>query len=345
MAEKTSLLTPVGRIIWGDAYEGETKNMQGAPLLVKTGPNAGQPRSQWAIGLAIPKTKAAWWDEVAPGAVGAWGAKVLQEGQKAFPNGAWQRQDFAWKIIDGDSTNFNQGTPPKRFCDIPNYKGNWILKFASGFAPKIVNENGTAEITQPGFVYPGCFVQVFGSIEGNKNDQKPGLYMNLQIISFQGHGERITTGPDAGTVGFGGVALPPGASTTPVGGMTAAQAQQTAMGMPGVPGGQPQLPGMPAPGAAQGTVGNMPGLPTPQPLAVTPNNAFVTLPGAGGVPGAAQGVPAGIPALPGAGVSQLPTAPAPQRQLTALAKGATYEQLRAGGWTDELLLAHGLMLP
>lgn len=340
MAEKTSILTPPGRFIWGDAYEGETKNMQGAPLVVKTGPNAGQPRSQWAIGLAIPKTKANWWEESytkSDGTIVAWGAAVLAEGQKSFPNGAWQRQDFAWKIIDGDSTNFNQGTPPKRFCDIPNYKGHWVIKFASGFAPKIVNENGTAEIIQPGYVYPGCFIQVFGSVEGNRNDQKPGLYMNLQIISFQAHGDRITTGPDAGTVGFGGGALPAGASATPPGGMGLAQAQQTAMGMP-MPGGQPQLPGMPAPAA---------------PLAVQPNNAFVSLPGAAqgtvgvgmlGLPTPAQG----IPALPGAaavpGVPALPVA-APVRRLTDKAQGASYEQLRAGGWTDDLLLTHGLMLP
>jgi hypothetical protein len=340
MAEKTSILTPPGRFIWGDAYEGETKNMQGAPLVVKTGPNAGQPRSQWAIGLAIPKTKAAWWDESytkSDGTVVAWGAAILAEGQKSFPNGAWQRPDFAWKVIDGDDTRFNQGTPPKRFCDIPNYKGNWVLKFASGFAPKIVNENGTAEIIQPGYVYPGCFIQVFGSIEGNRNDQKPGLYMNLQIISFQAHGERITTGPDAGTVGFGGGALPAGASTTPPGGMGLAQAQQTAQGMPG-------LPGMP------GGTTQMPaqGLPTPAaPLAVQPNPAFVTLPGAQVVPGAMQGaaVGGGIPALPGAAVPGVPALPVvPQRQLTAKAQGATYEQLIAGGWTEDLMRTHGLLV-
>jgi hypothetical protein len=320
--EKTSILTPPGRFIWGDAYEGETKNMQGAPLVVKTGPNAGQARSQWAIGLAIPKTKANWWDESytkSDGTVVAWGAAILAEGQKSFPNGAWQRQDFAWKVIDGDSTNFNQGTPPKRFCDIPNYKGNWVLKFASGFAPKIVNENGTAEIIQPGYVYPGCFIQVFGSLEGNRNDQKPGLYLNLQIISFQAHGERITTGPDAGTVGFGGGALPAGASATPPAGMGVAQAQQTAMGMP--------MPGVPA-------------LPQAAPLAVAPNNAFVTL------PQVAVQAAQGIPALPGAGVPQIPAVPAaPRRQLTDKAQGATYEQLIAGGWTDPLLISQGLMLP
>lgn len=336
MAEKTSILTPPGRFIWGDPYKGDTTNMQGAPLVTKTGPNAGKPRTEWSVGIAIPKTKANWWEESAAGSVGDWGAKILAEGQKAFPGGAWQRDDFSWKIIDGDSTKFNQGNPPKRFCDIPNYKGHWILKFKSGFAPKIVNENGTAEVIQPDYVYPGCFIQVFGSVEGNSNDTKPGLYLNLQIISFQAHGERITTGPDAGAVGFGGGALPVGASATPPGGMGMVQAQQTAQGMPGLPSGMPQI-------AAQQA--SLPGMPTPAaPLAVQPNPAFVTLPG---VPGAAQGavVGGGIPALPGAAVPGVPALPVvPQRQLTAKAQGATYEQLIAGGWTEDLMRTHGLLV-
>lgn len=44
-------------------------------------------------------------------------------------------------------------------------------------------------------------------------------------------------------------------------------------------------------------------------------------------------------------VASPPPPPAPVRQLTALAQGATYEQLIANGWTDALLVAQGLMLP
>lgn len=65
--------------------------------------------------------------------------------------------------------------------------------------------------------------------------------------------------------------------------------------------------------------------PTPTPaIPVIPNVAF-----------------AGIVAPPPAP----PVTPAPVRQLTALAQGATYEQLIANGWTDELLISQGLMLP
>ena len=56
-----------------------------------------------------------------------------------------------------------------------------------------------------------------------------------------------------------------------------------------------------------------------------------------------------IPVMPNvafAGIVAPPTPPAaPVRQLTALAQGATYEQLIAAGWTDALLVAQGLMLP
>jgi len=56
-----------------------------------------------------------------------------------------------------------------------------------------------------------------------------------------------------------------------------------------------------------------------------------------------------IPVIPNvafAGVVAPPPPPAaPVRTMTALAQGATYEQLIANGWTDALLVSQGLMLP
>ena len=37
------ILTPVGRIVQGSCFEAKTHDLQGNPLVVKTGPNAGQP--------------------------------------------------------------------------------------------------------------------------------------------------------------------------------------------------------------------------------------------------------------------------------------------------------------
>jgi hypothetical protein len=45
---------------------------------------------------------------------------------------------------------------------------------------------------------------------------------------------------------------------------------------------------------------------------------------------------------PPAAVVAPPAAPA--RQMTAKAGGATYEQLIANNWTDQLLVQHGLMV-
>lgn len=53
-----------------------------------------------------------------------------------------------------------------------------------------------------------------------------------------------------------------------------------------------------------------------------------------------QAAPA-VPPVPA--VLQPPTAQQPAKRMTAKAKGATYEQMIAAGWTDELLIQHGYM--
>lgn len=73
----------------------------------------------------------------------------------------------------------------------------------------------------------------------------------------------------------------------------------------------------------------------------TPEQMFA---GCGAAPQAAAAAPprpaAPMPPAP-------PAAPAPPvgRQMTAKAAGASYESFIAQGWTDELLIAHGMMLP
>jgi hypothetical protein len=49
-----------------------------------------------------------------------------------------------------------------------------------------------------------------------------------------------------------------------------------------------------------------------------------------------------VPPVPG--VPAVPPAP-PARVMTAAAQGASYADLIAKGWTDALLVQHGLMLP
>jgi hypothetical protein len=296
------ILFPVGRLVWG-SMKGRTTDMSGKPILVKSGPNVGKPKTDFSFGVAIPKIAGhTHWSQT------DWGQKILAVGAAAFPN-MYQNPKFAWKIIDGDSTvpNENNKIPAQQ----TGYPGNWIVKFGSGFAPKIVNENGTVQHTEDDYIKTGYYVQVFGSVDGNGEPTKPGVYINHNIVSFQAFGEVISSGPDAASVGFGGQPLPPGASAAPIGGMTAAQA---AAGVPAV--GIPALP----------TLGG-----TPQLAQAAP----------------AVGIPAlpGIPVVPNPAILAPPQAAQRQPVLTLTAKappGSTVELFKQGGWSEAQMVEQGM---
>ena len=146
-AESTNLTTPVGRLVMGSLYRPNTTDAEGRPLLIKNGPNAGQPRSEYYFALAIPKGTEQSWAQT------EWGAAIYNTGVRAFPQGQYQKPDFAWKIEDGDSTIPNQ--KGRKNVDREGHKGHWILKFSSGNAPKVFNADGTQAITEPGAVKTG----------------------------------------------------------------------------------------------------------------------------------------------------------------------------------------------
>lgn len=322
-----SILFPTGRLVWGN-MKGRTTDGAGKPLLVKSGPNMGKPKTDFSFGVAIPKLPGqAHWASPPAGSpeIHHWGVKILQVGAAAFPNLYNTHPKFAWKIIDGDSTIPNENN--KKPCDQTGYPGHWIVKFGSGFAPKVVNENGTVQHTEDDYIKTGYYVQVYGTITGNDEPTKPGVYINHNIVSFQGFGAEISNGPDAAAVGFGGAPLPAGASATPIGGMTTAQAAAGLPALPGATGGAPSLPALP--GAAQVATG-IPALPG---LAV----AAPTLPA---LPG--------IPVVPNPAILAAPVAAPHVPVLTLTAKaltaspGATIELFRQGNWTDQLLLEQGM---
>lgn len=294
-----NLTSPVGRIVMGNLYKGNDKDVDGKPRVVKSGPNAGQPTIQFFFALAIPKNPGeTHWSQT------AWGKQIFAVGSQAFPNAA-QSPAFAWKIEDGDSAIPNKkGRKP---CDTEGFAGNWILKFSSGFAPKIYRVEGSGYVpeTTPDYVKPGYFVEVNFTVDGNGSQQQPGVYVNPNIVMFRAYGPEIISGPDVTACGFGQSPLPAGASTVPLASVDNGFSAPTPI---------PALPGVPVTGGA---------IPSAPPtIPVIPNVAF-----------------AGIVAPPP------PPPAAPVRQLTALAQGATYEQLIANGWTDALLVAQGLMLP
>lgn len=315
MADKTDFLLPPGRMVMGDLYKPSDKDADGNPLLIKNGPNAGQPRVNYFIGVAIPKGAERHWAET------EWGAKIWAVGHREFPQAAQSRQ-FAWKVVDGDSTEAN--TKGQRPCDSEGFKGHWVLRFGSGFAPKIYNSNGSQQILEEGAVKRGYYVQVFGNVSGNNSTQKPGVYLNYSLVALAAYGPEITSGPDAAAVGFGQAPLPAGASTTPPAG-----AFNPAPAVPMPPGAPVPPPAAPAAPAA-------PAVPVPPPAAP-----------------AAPVAPAATVPAPAAPVAPVPTVPhaailnpaPPVRVMLPAAGGATYESFIASGWTDALLVQHGMMAP
>ena len=350
MAQKVNITSPVGRIVMGSLYDPSTTDAEGKPLVVKTGPNAGQPRVNYFFALAIPKGAEPHWAHT------PWGQQIWNVGNQAFPNAA-QSPAFAWKIEDGDSQIPNKkGRKP---CDNEGWRGHWILKFSGGFAPKVYQQEGAGyvQVMQKDFCKPGFFVEVAFSVEGNGSQSQPGVYLNHSMVCFRAYGQEITFGPDVASAGFGAAPLPAGASMTPpAGAIPMPQAPAAAPALPGAPAGYapPPVPGMmpQAPAAAPAGYAPPPGLPqvpgvAPAPLAPAGFAPTPSVP----VPGA----PAPIPVTPNPGFVQVPPpAPAPMapppapaapvRQMTANANGVTYEAYVAAGWSDAQLVQNGLML-
>jgi hypothetical protein len=173
----------------------------------------GQPVVSYSFGVAIPKTAPMWQQEV-------WGAQIKATGDAAYPGGMSNTPTFAWKVIDGDSAIPNKRN--HKPCEQEGYKGHWVLWFSQGWAVKLVNANGTQELTEPDAVVPGYYIQVFGAVKGNAPSPTPGVYLNPIAVALAGYGQRITVSDvDTTAVGFGTGAVPAGMSQVPVGAMSA----------------------------------------------------------------------------------------------------------------------------
>jgi hypothetical protein len=209
---RKNFTTPVGRLVMGSLYKPSTTDAEGKPLVIKNGTNAGQPRVNYFLALAIQKTPGhTHWAQT------EWGALIYQTGNTAFPQAA-QHHSFAWKIEDGDSTVPNK--KGKKPCDQEGYKGHWILKFGGGNAPSVwKSENGAlVQVLEADFIKTGYYVRIAGSVDGNASTQNPGVYVNHQKVLFAGYGEEIVFGISAEEAfGVAPVALPPGASAIPLG--------------------------------------------------------------------------------------------------------------------------------
>jgi len=337
MSTPLNFTTPPGRLVQGSLYKGNDKDNEGRPLLVKQGPNVGKPRTEWYFAVAIPKQRDAA-GQIVHWATTEWGSKIWQAGHAFMPN-ASQLTAFAWKVRDGDSTVPNK--VGKRPCDQEGFPGCWVVGFASGFPPNcytLINTPNPVALPQPDAINLGDYIQVAGTVDGNGAQMQPGVFVGASMVCLVAYGERIYVGPDVTSAGFGGQPLPPGASLTPLAAPASALPAAPVMAAPP---GMTQPPGVYV-GAAPPPLAPPnpqilvpPGMTGAAPAPVAPQYTATTQYPAGGVP---------TPAVPMPPLPAMPAAPR-ARQMTAKAQGHTYEQMRAAGWTDEQLVAHGMLLP
>ena len=306
MNDPVQLVTNSGRLVAGEPFKPNDKDAEGKQLVYRSGDNKGQPRKEWYVALAIPKSDEIGWNTI-------WG-KIVEVARTGFPHlfaadGSCLAPKFAYKVMDGDSTVPNtKGVKP---CDREGYPGHWVLNFSNGYAPKVLMQlpgQAMRELAAPeAGVHRGCFARVAFEVRGNESTQNPGVFLNQTMIQIVGYGPEIRFGADPSQVfGDAAVTLPAGASVTPVvsGPAPAPGATAAQTGAPPVPGATVAAPAAPGPSA---------------PATVAP-----PVPGFSNGPGAAPGA---APAPPAAE----PTRITPD--------GRTWKEadLRAAGWNDEQL--------
>ncbi len=364
---KISLPLVKGRIVFGDAFVPNDKDMAGKPLVTRQ----GQPKVEYVLGFAIPKSDFAefWQAASSAAAAGFPGMHIAPPWDPACR--------FAWKIKDGDSQAPDQ--QGRRNCDKPGWAGCWVVTFKSQFAPKCFHVGHYApheQINDAKAIPCGHWARVSGTVEANGDTQKPGLFMNWSMLEYCGGrpDEVIVKGPDAAAV-FGGSPVQPQPGYTPP---VPGAAPGVPAGLPGLPAALPgvgqqaapaagyapagaamALPGMAGVAPVAPGVGSLPqglpaapgvgaALPSPGGVAVQPNPAFLA--GAAAMQPPGMAVPAGGPTSPGSlpGMpmpTPQPAAPAPL-QLTpqAIQQGYSLEVLRQQGHTDDQIRGWGLAI-
>lgn len=177
----TNFVSPVGRLVQGDPFTPQTKDMQGNPR--KT--------PQYFIGVAYKKTDPQW---------PAFEAIIRGEAQASFRDffddkGNCKHPSFSFKIIDGDGLDGN-GKPNSAK---EGFAGCWVVRFTSTYPPECYPIDSFTPLMGEG-MKKGDFIQVSGNVKGNDNRQKPGVYVNLSKVKLRSVGEEIKTGPDAATI-------------------------------------------------------------------------------------------------------------------------------------------------
>ena len=348
----TPVLTPTGRLVQGDFFKPNTTDQQGNPLVIKTGPNKGQPRTDYFGALAFPKGQPATDALIASmvqQAATSYAALFPNGPQPANPAGNWgcSLPKFSFKIMDGDGVDDNG----KANSSKDGFAGHWVVKFSSGFAPQVWTRcknlpdghptkalNADPETlvqllpTDAGLCKRGYFYRINGSFDGNGQQLpggSPGLYTNYNLVELVAFGDEITSGPVASEVfaaPAGATSPAPSAPAPATAGLTPTatwpagftHAQMTAAGWTDdalVQAGYATRPPVaPAPAVA----------PPPAPVAPAPTPIAS---------------PSEAPPPPHDGFIAAAVGPV----MTAKANGVSYEKMIAAGWTDATLKEHGYL--
>lgn len=214
---KNDIMTPVGgRLVSGSPYIGQDKDKDGNPLIVKKGPNQGQPYKKYYTGVAVPKDGRPWEQT-------EWGQTIMNVSKSVHPacfdpaTGALMPgRNFSFKITDGDSQEHNE--EGRRPCDYEGYPGHWVLHFSNSYKPKCYDRYGQNELTEE-VIKLGHYVQVMAYVKTNDSTTRPGVHLNTKFIAHSAFGQEIVKGIQASEVGFGAGDLPAGASDAPVQGI------------------------------------------------------------------------------------------------------------------------------
>ena len=282
--------TPVGRIVWG--HPSKVKPVLDSRIKQPKLNAQGQPRQETAFGLAIP---------VADFQQGVW-PYLQQEAATMYPN---PPRDFAWKFTQEGELDKNNVPYGQR----DGYAGHVVLAVKTELNPPAVfkfdPQTNQYRQMQPDELKAGDYVRVGINAKVHAGES-PGLYINPLAVEHIGYGTPIVGSGAADPMAmFGGqqVALPAGASATPIGGAPGGVAMPGMGGM-GAPATTPQF--APAAGATgQPMMGNA-GTAAPAANGMPMQGA----PAAGGMPGQAQpmmGAPANMAGQPNAGY--VPPAP------------------------------------
>lgn len=360
MVDRIRVNIPLARIVQGDLYKAndidfETKQKRVYPAGHRL---AGQPKITYFFALAVPKRGEQHWSQT------TWGKLIWEFGFQAwpvdprmstpqFPQGMSlaQKDDFAWKIDDGDSQK-----PVKQTNRInartEGMPGCWIVSCSSTYAPRVI-DTSFAPMTEPNAVKRGFHVETVVTVDTNERLGNPGIYINGEFVMFKAIDKEISGSVDPRTIqGFGTSAVP--ANLTAVGG--GAPTATPSFPTPGIPVPNAGYAGLPPPQGSPSPV-----VPAPWTGAYAQYGALGTAPTTAASPfnppptGTQQPPPAQttyvVPAPsflqpPPAAPLPPPAAPAPlvSHQMTAKAVGASYEQFRSEGWSDDQLRQNGYMM-